>query len=263
MKKVYFLFTVVVSVLFASCFEAEEKTVINSDESGTYSITMDISGMMQQLESMTGKSADNEDGPQKKDSVFYFKDYTDTSTTLTAEEKVLLQDGSLGIHVDSETDEMKFVITVPFKNTKQLPVLKEALANAMEKIKMNDKLMDGEAPGQLDAMAQKGPGASMAVNPLQGAFSLSIGDKMITNKLTDPSFVNDMLAANPSLQSIKQMAPMFGDLKYKTTYVLPGAVKNYKGSNATVSDDKKTISFTSNLTDMFDTPNILEYEVEY
>ena len=50
MKRMYLVFAVAVSVGFVSCFEAEEKTVINKDDSGTYNMSMDISGMMQQMQ---------------------------------------------------------------------------------------------------------------------------------------------------------------------------------------------------------------------
>ena len=46
-------------------------------------------------------------------------------------------------------------------------------------------------------------------------------------------------------------------------YVLPVEIKNYKGANAELSSDRKTISFTSGLTDMFDKPAVLEYEVTF
>ena len=264
MKKNYFLIATFTSILFASCFEAEEKTVINKDNSGTYSVTMDISGMMRQMQAITGKSATDEMGVAKSDSVIYFKSFTDTSTVLTAEEKEMLRDGSLGIHVDIENDDMKFVISIPFKNVNELPKLKQQLAAAMDKIKITDKLMNDSASDELSGMMQqKGPDASMAMNPIEGAYSLSIDDKMISNKLVDSSFVDRLLSGNSNLQAMKQMAPLFGELKYKTTYVLPVEIKNYKGSNAELSSDRKTISFTSGLADLFDKPAVLEYQVTY
>lgn len=263
MKKNYFLIAFFASILLASCFEAEEKTVINKDNSGTYSVTMDISGMMQQMQAITGKSITDEMGATKSDSVIYFKSFTDTSTVLTAEEKEMLKDGSMNIHIDSENDDMKFVISIPFKNVTELPKLKQELAVAMKKINLTDKLMSDSASDELSGMMQKGPDASMVMNPIEGAYSLSIDNKMISNKLVDSSFVDRLLSGNSNLQMIKQMAPMFGDLKYKTTYVLPVEIKNYKGSNPEVSDDRKTISFSSGLTDLFDKPAVLEYQVTY
>ncbi|HRH50557.1 MAG TPA: hypothetical protein PLP23_17510 [Panacibacter sp.] len=263
MKKNYFLIAIFASILLASCFEAEEKTVINKDNSGTYSITMDISGMMQQMQAITGKSITDEMGAAKSDSVIYFKNFTDTSAVLTTEEKEMLKDGSMNIHIDNENDDMKFVISIPFKNVTELQKLKQELAVAMKKINLTDKLMNDSATDELSGMMQKGPDASMVMNPIEGAYSLSIDNKMISNKLVDSSFVDRLLSGNSNLQMIKQMAPMFGDLKYKTTYVLPVEIKNYKGSNPELSSDRKTISFTSGLTNLFDTPAILEYQVTY
>ena len=263
MKKLYFFFAMAVSVGFVSCFEAEEKTVINKDDSGTYNMSMDISGMMQQMQALAGSAMGGGDGLDKKDTVIQFKDYTDTSSALSLEEKAMLRDGSLTLHMDQAIDDMKFTISLPFKNINQLPKLKQELAVAMDKLKLTEKLMKEEDAGKLGGMMQQSPGASMAANPLEGAFSLSIGKNMISNKLTDSSFVDRLLSGNTNLQAMKQMAPMFGDLKYKTTYVLPVEIKNYKGANAELSNDRKTISFTSGLTDMFDKPAVLEYEVTF
>jgi len=263
MKKNYFLIAIFACILLASCFEAEEKTVINKDNSGTYSVTIDVSGMIQQIQSMTSKSPADAMGIAKSDSVIYFKDFTDTSTVLTTEEKEMLKDGSMSIHIDSENDDIKFAISIPFKNVTELPKLKQQLTIAMNKIKLTDKLMSDSVSDELSGMMQKGPDASMVMNPIEGAYNLSVDSKMISNKLVDSSFVDRLLSGNSTLQAIKQMAPMFGDLKYKTTYVLPVEIKNYKGSNPELSSDRKTISFTSGLTNLFDTPAILEYQVTY
>ena len=88
MKKIT-LFIGIISAVFVSCFETEEKIVINADKSGIYNIIINLNGMMSQLGALSGKSIGT-DNPEIKDSVIYFEDYTDTSRALTAEEKALL-----------------------------------------------------------------------------------------------------------------------------------------------------------------------------
>ena len=96
MNKRSFFLALGLSILFASCFETEEKTTINTDNSGSYNITMDISGIMQQLKAFGGSAENGETALQKKDTVILFKDYTDTSTILTASEKEMLKNGAFG-----------------------------------------------------------------------------------------------------------------------------------------------------------------------
>ncbi len=252
------------SILFASCFETEEKTTINTDNSGSYNITMDISGIMQQLKAFGGSAENGETALQKKDTVILFKDYTDTSTILTASEKEMLKNGAFAMHIDEEKDEMKFAINIPFKNVAELPLIKTQMVTAMEKINLTDKMM-GDSPeaDQFESMQPKAPGFDQVTNPLQNAFTLRIDGTRITNKLIDSSVVDKLIASNPSLQSMKQMSAFLGEVNYKITYVLPATVKNYKGSNAVLSDDKKTITFTSSLSEMFNRPASLEYDLAY
>jgi hypothetical protein len=56
---------------------------------------------------------------------------------------------------------------------------------------------------------------------------------------------------------------MMGEMNYKTTIVLPKPVKHYKGNDASVSADKKTISFRNNLTNLLKKPESLEFELDY
>ena len=62
---------------------------------------------------------------------------------------------------------------------------------------------------------------------------------------------------------MKQMAPMFGDTRYTTTFMLPREAKHYSGNNIKLSDNKKTISFSATLTEILNNPELLEYRVDY
>src|SRR4051812_3797977 len=98
MKKLL-IFISLVAVCLTGCLDSQEDVTIQADGSGTFQNTIDMSGlfdMMQmaaamdtsansQLKSLTDKDLD---------STFSLRSFTDTSTTLTAEEKALLQNGT-------------------------------------------------------------------------------------------------------------------------------------------------------------------------
>jgi hypothetical protein len=265
MKKSFIVLTAIISVLWVSCLDTEEKITINPDQSGTYDINIDMSGIMSQLQALTGSSADSVmTTAAKKDTLIYFKDYVDTSTSLTAEEKTMLRDGSVSLHMDKAADEMKMSVRVPFKKLQQLPYLRQHLADALDKLKAADKLMGDAMPPGSDIMGnQNGDDAAKAINPFEEGFTFNVSGKTISNKLTNKESINSTFSSDSTLQMVKQMIPLFGDLTYKTTFVLPTAVKNYKGSNPVVSNDKKTLTFSNTLSDIFDKPENLEYNVEY
>ena len=75
--------------MLVSCLDTEEKIIINEDNSGLYQLNADMSSMMDQLKAF--KPADAKALEGNKDTTIRFKSYTDTLSTLTAEEKTLLE----------------------------------------------------------------------------------------------------------------------------------------------------------------------------
>lgn len=269
MKKLgYTVITVLVAMGWVSCLDTEEKVVINKDNSGEYSINIAMDGFMSQMQMLTGKSLET-DGREKqqKDTTIYFKSFTDTATTLSDEEKAMLHDGKLWLHLDEISDEVKINLSVPFKNISQLPQLKKEFAAALKKMRFADKLMNKDAsadlPEELAGAGGQFSQLSNTSNPFSSAFTFNVQGNKISNVLTDSTIINSMVSENSSLQMLQQLAPMMGSISYKSTYVLPNPVKSYKGGNSVVSADKKTISFTNNITDMFGSPSSMEYEVIY
>ncbi|MCW3117835.1 MAG: hypothetical protein JWM28_1917, partial [Chitinophagaceae bacterium] len=65
------------------------------------------------------------------------------------------------------------------------------------------------------------------------------------------------------LNQMKQMSAMGAALKTNFVINLPKPAKKIEGKNVKVSDDKKTITISNELNDLYDDPALFEFRVEY
>ncbi|MBX2924928.1 MAG: hypothetical protein KF746_22195 [Chitinophagaceae bacterium] len=261
-KKILFGISVFCSFLLTACLDAEEKIVINKNNSGIYTLTLDMSKLLALMEQMGGAQKDSLKALEKKDTIVYFKPYVDTSAALSAKEKELIREGNLRTKVDEAAKEMKVILSFPFKNVSDLPDLKSTYITAIDKLGVSKKLNKGEesVPGDMpdDLSANKS-----LLTPAQEAYSFTAAPGKIANTLVNKELFNDKVLQDSSLQMMQQLSVMIGDMNYKTVFVLPGNVKKYKGNNVEVAPDKKTVTFFTTLTDIINRPEAAEYNVEY
>jgi hypothetical protein len=265
-RKIYSMLLVVCIVLLSSCLDTEEKIVINKDNSGVYSLTMDMGRMIKMMKEM-GKDKEGEKKKmEKKDSTIYFKSFVDTSTKLTPEEKEMLKEGSLHVAVNEFANEMKFVIDLPFKKIQDLAYLRENYMKALDKINIKDQLNNKEKKEGEENMEH--PPSDMATGsnsilPAQNSYTFMAAPGKLSNKFTDKKSFEEQVNNDSTLQMMKGLTAMMGEMTYKTTIILPKPVKHYKGNNASVSADKKTVTFKNSLTGLFKKPESFEFELDY
>ncbi|MFT3949526.1 MAG: hypothetical protein QM763_21365 [Agriterribacter sp.] len=259
-----FCFTAIIgfTILLSSCLDTEEKIVINSNNSGDYTVTIDMGKMLKLAAQMGGANQDDTKQKEKSDSTVYFKPYIDTSTALTAKEKELFRDGSMRIKVDEAANEMSVVIHFPFKHVSVLPELKANYMKALDKLNISDKMKNKDNP-ETDPVEQELSKNKDALNPTQEAYSFSAAPGKITNSLINKTLITEKLANDSSMQMMQQMTMMMGDMNYKTVIVLPKPAKKYNGNEVKASADKKTLTFITTLTDILNRPEAAEYNIEY
>ena len=251
------------TLFLTSCLDTEEKIVINKNNSGDYTLTIDMSKLLTLMDQMGG-AKDSAKLPEKKDSTLYFKAYVDTSTALTAKEKEMYRDGSLRMQVDEDAKQMKVVIHLPFKSIAQLPEIRSSYMTVIDKLNISNKLnnkSDGDN-GMSDAEPDLSKNKDM-LNPVQQAYSFTATPGKIANTLTNKQLITDKVSNDSTMQMMQQMSLMMGDMNYKTVIVLPSAVKKYTGNQSILSNDKKTITFLNTFTDMLNKPEKAGYSVEY
>ena len=258
MKKIFYFFIAAFTVMLTACIDTEEKTVINENGSGDFSIAMDMGKMIAAVKQM----GQGDKKMEKKDTVIYFKSFVDTSTSLTAQEKEMLHDGKLSMKMDVDNDEMKIVIENQFKKLEQLAYLKENLPKMIEKVKPMGNA-GGDSPFGGAAMGGDGNGQELKLNPVEELYKFSSTSNSMSYKLINKEKALKQIANDPNIASIKQMGPMMGDMIYTTTIVLPRPATKVEGSNAKLSADKKTLTVKTNITEVLDKPELLEYLVEF
>lgn len=259
-KQLLLVCAILCTVFLVSCLDTEEKIVINKNKSGDYTVTLDMSKMLVMMAQFGGQDSTKE--KEKKDSTLYFKPYIDTSTALTAKEKDLFRDGSVRIKADEAEKEMKVIIHFPFQNISDLPVLRSSYMSVIDKLGISDK-MNKKDSGAVEKMEPDLSKSKNILNPTEEAYVFAAAPGRISNTLVNKQAITDKMKTDSTMQMLQQMSLMMGDMTFKTIIVLPKRAKKYSGNEMQVSKDKKTLTFTSSLTDMLNRPDAAEYNVEY
>src|SRR4030095_1691389 len=100
MKKIWISVLAVIVIVFVSCYEINEEITITDKGSGTYSTRMDMSALLQMMQSMASPEEMQKSGLSRPiDTVIYLKAIMDTAKDVTPEQKRLLQDGTMKMKV--------------------------------------------------------------------------------------------------------------------------------------------------------------------
>ncbi len=248
---------------FTACIDTEEKIEINADNSGNYSLTMDM-GKMIGMAAQMGAGQNNSGKPkEKKDTLIYFKDALAASEKFTEAEKALFSNASCKIKLDEANAEMKIVISCPFASISQLAEVKEKLPSVMSKLDVMDKVGGKEKSMMGDAEEGEGGDMTKSLNPGQNYYKFTATPGKISYLITDKEALKKSLGSDSSLIMMQQMAAMTGEMSYKTILIFPSPIKKLSGGKGVLSDDKKSITYKASLTDLVERPEEVEYEIEY
>jgi len=245
MKILKFILPLALAFSFAGCLDINEKLEIKKDGSGTLTMDMDMSQMIDMLQTYMGK-----DELAKKG----LKDILDTSSTLSADKKAVLSPGSIHIKVDLDAKVFTTHMVFPFTNQANLQKLYAT---------MNDGSSLGSAQllGGLGGAGSGGAGASPDINQFNGIYDFTSKDGLISKHLNADKW--KALQNQPQFAQIKQAGQMGVEINYTSTIVLPRPVKSVDNPLAKLSDDKKTVTLKFNLIEVFDHPEQFGYKIEY
>ncbi len=259
MKKLKFFGIFLCLGVLASCVETEEKIVINANESGNYTMTMDLSKMI----AMVGQMGSKGKKIEKRDSTIYFKNIIDTAKNITPEEKEAYRDASFSFKVDDEKSIMKIVMDCPFKNISQVPSIKGNFLTVINKLQLFEKLAgeNKDAMGGLSVTDK--PADTKSMDPFTNYFDFSAVPGKISNTIRNKDSLLNLIKEDSSFQALQQMSAFIGDFTFRTVIVSPEKIKKFKGPDASLSEDKKTITFKNTLSGMFKDPEAAQYSVEY
>jgi hypothetical protein len=252
MKILKFILPLALAFGFAGCLDINEKLDIKKDGSGTLTMDMDMSQMIDMLSTYMGKDELAKKGMEKMDTTIYLKDIIDTLSALSADKKAVLSPGS--VHIKMDLDAKVFTTHMVFPFTSQ--------ANLQ---KLYATMNDGSSLGSAELFGGLGGDASGSpspdINQFNGIYDFTSKDGLITKNLNADRW--KALQNQPQFAQIKQAGQMGVEINYTSTIVLPRPVKNVDNPLAKLSDDKKTVTIKFNLIDVFDHPEQFGYKIEY
>lgn len=259
MKILKIILPLALAFSFAGCLDIVEKINVKNDGSGTLSTDMDMSQMVEMLETYMGKEELAKKGMEKMDTTIYLKNIVDTISSLSAEKKALLRPGSVHIKVDIDAKIFMVHMLFPFSSQDNLQKLYAARSDGSLGMA---QLFKGLGGGDDNAGGAGGPGgASPDIDQFNGIYDFTSRDGQMVKHLNADKF--KALQNDPQLAQIKQAGQMGVELNYTTTIQLPRPVKKVDNPLAKLSDDKKTVTIKFNLIDIFDHPEQFAYGIEY
>ena len=248
--------------MISACVDMEENILVNEDNSGVYSVSIDLGKMMKMISQMGEGKTDEIKGLDKKDSIIYLKDLVLACDSLTSAEKELYQDGFIRIKSDDVNEQMKIMMTCPFKKISQLPEIKGNFLKTLDKLKAFEKISGKQKdPGMPE---DNGEMASNLLSPgSDDNYKFTAEPGKITNTIMNIEDYKKEILSDSAMISMQQLSTLLGEMTYKTTITTPREIKKYSGNNAELSGNKKIIVFKNTLTEMIEHPEKLAYQVEY
>ncbi|MEM7101820.1 MAG: hypothetical protein AAF502_01740 [Bacteroidota bacterium] len=230
MKRLAVIFLAAFSITFTGCIDIIEEVFLKNDGTGKFTLTMDMSGLMQNefmkslIEEEMDKNTEGDasNGIQDMDSTFYFSDAPDSIRAKFADNPEFLEKVAMRTKVSEADGEFKIAFDLDFEKLSDIDYFFQNLA----------KLQEGtDGPGDME-------GLFPSVGQGQKLYALA-GKKF---KRMDTSSGMSEMGMNE--EDLSMMKMMFSGANYKTIYHLPGKVKKTSNPASEISDDKKTVTTT-------------------
>ena len=257
MKIFRYILPVTLVFCMAGCLDINENVEIKKDGSGKMSMDMDMSQMVEMLQTYMGKDEMAKKGMDKMDTTIYMKDIVDTASGLSAEKKALLRPGSVHIKLDVDAKVFTTHMSFPFNNQADLQKLYAAMNDGSFS---SAQLFKGLTPGGQEGGTPAG-GGGPDVNAFNNIYDFTCKDGLLARKLNQDKW--KALQNDPQMAQIKQASQMGVDISYTTTIQVPRPIKKVDNSLAKLSDDKKVVTIKYNLMEVFDHPEQFNYNIEY
>jgi hypothetical protein len=266
MKKFLFILIGLVSLIFSGCLEIEQGITLNNDGSGKMDLKTDMSQIMA-MASMMGK-----DEKINKDTIISYKSYVDTAKSLTEAEKELVRKASWRLRMNSDDGVFDITLRTDFKDLKEIDQLLAILSKWDNLDIVGNALKDLAPPaagGGMDNMGMGG-GTKDIGDMTKDYFKTDWKNGKLSKSLDAEAYKK--INEDENLNSIKQLGGLAGGgngdeilekINVTTKFLLPRPAKKTEGKNIKLSDDKKTITITCPISDIYTAPHNFEYKIEY
>lgn len=256
MRKVSLLLFITTCTLLSGCFETTEDVSINTNGSGTYTVDMDMSGLLSMMNMLKAADTVVQTGVKGKniDSTILFSPFTDTATSLSAEDKALLRNAS--IHIKMNEQVFKIKMTYPFEKVADMAKLM-ALTGSASGGNMIKKMLGNNA----ELPDENNGNVSAGMLNYKDLYQMTYGDGLLERKIREEKFTE--FGAKNNLNEMAQLEDMMDAIKMNNVLHLPRAAKTVQGAKATLSADKKTVTISCTLKELIANPKVSDYRIEY
>jgi hypothetical protein len=259
MNKLKYILTLASMFFLAGCFEINEDIDVKTGGNGVYSIHTNMSQLLQVMQSYLGKDEmDKQLPPKNIDTTVMMKILLDTVKNISAENKALVQDGSVHLKLNMQEKEFKSDIVIPFKSLTNL----QKLYNSMNNQSLGfTQLFKGMA-GKPDTASTSGNENGMPdMNQFNAIYDFECHDGLLSRKLNAEKW--KALQQTPQYAQMKDAGNMGISIPYTLTVSVPRPVKKVDNSLAKLFPDRKKVVIQYNLIEVFDHPEKFEYTIVY
>jgi hypothetical protein len=256
MKKLWYCGLCLIMLMLAGCYEVNEDIVISDKGTGTFVTKMDMSALIQMMNSMGGEEELSKNGLDKPiDTTIYLKSVLDSVKDATEEQKRLFREGIIKLQMNVKENILKTDIHFPFHSFSDLQSLLSGastagLADAFKK-----------AFAKSDSAQAASPIQDQGLEQISNVFDVTVTNGSIVKKLNEAKF--KALMDKPEMAQMKQMTGSGFEIMYTTTIHLPRPVKKADNTLIKLSDDKKTVTIKYDLMKLFQTPEKFSYSITY
>ena len=253
MKSFYTAF--ILALILLGCMNINEDIDLSSNGGGTYSEEIDLGSLLTFISAASAmdSSAENSGSIPDMDSVVSLKSFADTSTSLTPEEKQLMQNAKVRIITNQADNVFKMQLIFPFNNVQDLQKL---LAMNSGTSSMSMMMKSAGLDKSMPADSSNGQ-----MPDLTSVYTTTCNKGVIDKKMDEEKW--KAMQQNEQVIQLQQSGDMMKSYTYTTTIHLPSPAKKLVGDKAALSADKKTVIIQGSIADMASHPEAFTYHVEY
>lgn len=263
MKCLRYILVLVLLGFLASCYEVNEEIVINEDGSGTYLTKMDMSQLLQMMQSLAGEEELTKDGLDKAiDTTIRLKDMLDSAQDVTPEQKALMANGTMKMQMNIQQKLFKMDLHFPYTGYDNLQKLMAGQGNNGAGITdVIKKFFGGDKEPAPDTTLIIDEAKEPDMQDIANIYDVTVKNGLISKKINNEKFKS--LTARPEMAQVKKLGASGMEILYTTTIKLPRPVKKADNPLIKLSEDKKTATMRYNLLELLETPEKFAYTLEY
>jgi hypothetical protein len=248
MKKLLLFISAAFTLGLAGCFETTEEITLNEDGTGTYVNISDMSNVIPMAKNMGGAQQ-----IPNIDSSFALGQSKESTEGMSEADVALLTTGKM--HMKINLDDEKFVSTAtfPISSVNDIPKINKLLAQSSIKAVMSQMNAGGQMPAGIDQMGEPSSFADY--------YTLEYENGEIKRKLNKDKHAT--LSSDKYLTGLQEAAAMGIPITHTLVINLPRPAEKIEGKNAKLSDDKKKVTVSGTIDDLFESPEKLEFKVKY